>query len=219
MAVRILIVDRNVLFAEAISSALVEAEMDVVGVVSDGREAIAFLQRDQPDVIVMSLQLLDDLPIESMMKRRPFAGQPNDGMEMGRRIMKRWSDGKILLLSSWGDLQVADRALRAGFRAYLTKDSPLTDLVGAIQAIADGKKVLPEGLLPLPHDAPEDYADLLHLAEPSSGLTEEEKAIFELLSEGTDYRSTRRLGISRDVLRSYVQAIIQKLHVAGRFDV
>jgi DNA-binding NarL/FixJ family response regulator len=156
MAIRVLLVERVTLLAEAIKAVLMEAEIDVVETFSSPREAIAFLERNQPDVIVMNLDLMDDLPIETIMKRRPFGGRPDDWMGSGRWILKRWPDARILLLSSLGDPLVADRALCAGFWGFLTRRSILTELVGAIQAIADGQKVLSKGLLPPSDDARDD---------------------------------------------------------------
>jgi DNA-binding NarL/FixJ family response regulator len=150
MAIRVLLVERVTLLAEAMKAVLTEAEIDVVETFSSPRETIAFLERDQPDVIVMNLDLMDDLPIETIMKRRPFGARPDDWVGTGRLILKRWPDARILLLSSWEDPQVADRALRGGFWGFLTRGSILTELVGAIQTIADGQKVLSRGLPPPP---------------------------------------------------------------------
>jgi chemotaxis response regulator CheB len=59
MAVRILILEGHAVFWEALRSALLKAKRDVVAVLPTGRDAIAFLVRDRPDVILIGLELAD----------------------------------------------------------------------------------------------------------------------------------------------------------------
>jgi DNA-binding NarL/FixJ family response regulator len=84
MAVRILILERHALFGEAIRSALLDAKMDVLEVIPTGRDAIAFLETDQPDVLLIGLDLADSRA--NLMKRRP---RKSDGLAIGRRILTR----------------------------------------------------------------------------------------------------------------------------------
>jgi hypothetical protein len=78
MAIRILILERHALFGEAIRSALLDAKMDVLDVIPTGRNAIAFLEHDQPDVLLIGLDLADTRA--NLMKRRP---RKSDGLRSG----------------------------------------------------------------------------------------------------------------------------------------
>jgi DNA-binding NarL/FixJ family response regulator len=109
MAVRILILERHALFEEAIRSALLDAKMDVLEVIPTGRDAIAFLETDQPDVLLIGLDLASRA---NLMKRRP---RKSDGLAIGRRILTRWPDANMILMSEWDDPQVIDGALKIGF--------------------------------------------------------------------------------------------------------
>ena len=96
MALRILILERHALFGEAIRSALLDAKMDVLEVIPTGRDAIACLERDQPDVLLIGLDLADSRA--NLMKRRP---RKSDGLAIGRRILTRWPDANMILMSEW----------------------------------------------------------------------------------------------------------------------
>jgi DNA-binding NarL/FixJ family response regulator len=213
MTVRVLIVERHALFAEALRSALVDAKMDVAGVFSTGRGTIAFLERDQPDVILID----HDLPSSraNLMKRKPTR---SDGVAIGRRILTRWPEVRMILMSPWDDLEIVEGALREGFRGYLTKATPIAEFISSIQAVADGETVFPKQLL-ADDDRPGLHPGLSPLSEAVSDLTEEEKLVFGLLVEGADGRTiARRLGISRGAASAHVKAILRKLNVEGRFD-
>jgi DNA-binding NarL/FixJ family response regulator len=212
MAIRVLIVERHAVTAEALRSALLDAKMDVAAVFSTGQDAIAFLERDQPDVILMDLELPDSR-IDFMERR---LSDDNNGLALGDRILKRWPDAKMILLSPWDHFRVIDGALRGGFRGYLSKATPMAKLVTAVQTVADGEAVFPKLS---PEDAPEDYPDPSRLPPPLSDLTEQEKTAFELVVEGADSRTVaQRLGISRIEAGSLVKAILRQLNVEGRFD-
>ena len=136
MAIRILILERHALFGEAIRSALLDAKMDVLDVIPTGRNAIAFLEHDQPDVLLIGLDLADTRA--NLMKRRP---RKSDGLAIGRRILTRWPDANMILMSEWDDPQVIDGALNIGFRGYLRRAAPFPEFLEAIQASVAGETV------------------------------------------------------------------------------
>ena len=71
------------------------------------------------------------------MKRRP---RKSDGLAIGRRILTRWPDANMILMSEWDDPQVIDGALKIGFRGYLSRAAPFPEFLKAIQAIVDGRR-------------------------------------------------------------------------------
>lgn len=185
MAVRILILERHALYGEALTSRLLDAKMDVVAVISTGRDAIEFLERDQADVILIGLDLADSRV--NLMKRRP-----------------RKSDG---LMSEWDDAEVIDGALKAGFRGYLSRAAPFAEFVMAIQAIVDGGTVFPKTFSGDELDKHPDMTVLL------STLTRQEREILGFLVEGLDARTiARRLGISSREAGDQRRALLRKLN-------
>lgn len=116
MAIRILILGRHARFGEAIRSALLDAKMDVLEVIPTGRDAIAFLERDQPDVLLIGLDLADSRA--NLMKRRP---RKSHGLAIGRRILTRWPDANMILMSEWDDPGHRGRRERCSRVRSLTK--------------------------------------------------------------------------------------------------
>jgi two-component system nitrate/nitrite response regulator NarL len=192
-----LIVDDHVLFAEAISAALEDAGMGVCAAVMSGRDAIAFLETDRADVVLMDLGLPD-----------------RSGLAVGREILERWPQTKLLAVTALDDPKAVDDALRTGFRGYLTKDTPVARFVSSLEAIVDGQVVTPHRLIPGHRRRQADDISLL-----VTQLTSREREVLGLLMEGADGRTiARRLGISRNTVRTHVQSILTKLQVHSRLE-
>lgn len=203
MTIRVLIVERPGVFADALEAGLVAADVDVA-VVPTGRDAMAFLKRDRPDVIVMDLEL--PVPRVNLRRRRPMDG---DGVALGLEIRKRWPEARMILLSPWVDFGIAARALSSGFHGHLVKDSPVEELVRSIRDVADGERVFSERLL---SDETPEPSDLSKMPEPPATLTRQEREVFDLLVEGANTRKVaRRLGMSPAEAGIYVRAILRKL--------
>jgi two-component system, NarL family, nitrate/nitrite response regulator NarL len=186
------------LFAEAIRSALDDAGMEAVGVVTTGRAALAFLEDDRPDVILLDLGLPD-----------------RSGLAVGREILEIWPEAKLMVLTALDDPKAVEEAVRAGFRGYLTKDTPVSRFVSSIEAIVAGQEVFPHrSAQRMRRPGSNDSVWLL-----ISQLTPREREVLGLLVEGADGRTiATRLGISRNTVRTHVQSILTKLQVHSRLE-
>jgi DNA-binding NarL/FixJ family response regulator len=185
------------LFAEAIRMTLVDLGMSVAGVVSTGEDAVTEVRRSRPDVILMDMSLPDQ-----------------SGLAAGQVILKEWPDSKILALTAMNDPAVAQEAIRLGFRGYLTKDASVTQFVNSVRSVIDGHLVVPHRLGAAARGEQEDHAALL-----AAQLTPRERQVLALLVEGADGRSVaKRLGISRNTVRTHVQSILSKLQVHSRLE-
>jgi DNA-binding NarL/FixJ family response regulator len=102
-----------------------EPSLDVVGEASDGLEAVQLAEQLHPNVIVMDCAL-----------------PQINGIEATRRILAKYPDTAILMLSMHSEDTLVRQALEAGARGYILKNAMDLDLVAAIQKIAEGKTVL-----------------------------------------------------------------------------
>jgi DNA-binding NarL/FixJ family response regulator len=117
---RVLIVDDQLLYAEAISVLLRQQEgMEVVGVAGDGREAIELAVALRPDVVLMDIQ----------MPRL-------DGISATRRIRSRLPSTKVLVMTGLTGDEHVEESLRAGAEACIKKFSSAGDLLTAIEQLA-----------------------------------------------------------------------------------
>lgn len=171
----------------------------VVGEADDGLQAVAGVQSLKPDVVVMDI------------------GMPNlNGIEAARKIKGLQPDAAIVMLSMHSDEGYVLRALRAGARGYLLKDSAEGDLVRAVQAVSEGKsyfspavgKVLLEDYMrKLQRTGVEDSYDL---------LSPREREILQLVAEGKSNKDVANLlNLSPYTVETHRANIMQKLNLRG----
>lgn len=126
MSVRVLIVDDQALFREALATLLeVQPEIDVVGEAANGEEAVRLCAELRPDVALMDL-------------RMPVL----DGIAATARLQSEQPDVRVLALTTFDDDEDVFAALRAGAVGYLLKDVSSTRLVEALVAARRGESVL-----------------------------------------------------------------------------
>jgi DNA-binding NarL/FixJ family response regulator len=202
--VRVLIADGHSLFREALVSALAgEPDLEVVGEAKDGLEAVAEAARAEPEVAVLD----SDLP-------------NGDGLRAARLIRERLPACRVVLLAAEEDHETLADAIHAGANGYLTKASPLTDLVEAIRAVHRGDTLVPARML----------GDLLgrlidrrqqqsEAVRRIGRLTPREKEVLGLLAEGGDNDTiAQALVISPQTARTHIQNVLVKLGVHSRLE-
>jgi DNA-binding NarL/FixJ family response regulator len=176
-----------------------QPDLSVVGEADDGRQAVELAKSLKPNVVVMDI------------------GMPNlNGIEAARQIREIRPDAAIVMLSMHADEGYVLRALGAGARAYLVKDSATTDLVQAIHAVAEGKsffspavsKVLLEDYVrKLRRSGAEDSYDL---------LSPREREILQLVAEGKSNKEIASLlNLSVYTVETHRAKIMQKLNLKG----
>ncbi|MDQ2901653.1 MAG: response regulator transcription factor [Acidobacteriota bacterium] len=174
-------------------------EFKVVGEADDGRQAVALANSLQPDVVVMDI------------------GMPNlNGIEAARQIADAHPSISIVMLSMHSDEGYVLRALKAGARAYLLKDSAEADLNRAIQAVAEGKSffspavsrlLLQDYMRKLKRSGAEDSFDL---------LSAREREILQLVAEGKSSKQIASvLNLSVYTVETHRSNIMQKLNLHG----
>ena len=192
---RVLIVEDQVLFAEAVQVALRSQGIDVVGIASSGEEGLQLLPTTDPDVVLLDIGLPD-----------------RSGIAIGREMLERCPNVKVLALTALRDGRAAREALRAGFSGYLTKDTDIDRLLRAIQAAVAGEVTIPKHLARQAAGGQGDAVSLM-----VSQLTEREREVLALLAEGADSATiASTCKISLNTVRTHVQSILAKLNVHSR---
>lgn len=201
-AIRVLLVDDQTLFREALATLLsVYDDLEVVGTAADGEEALELTGSLAPRVILMDL-------------RMPVMG----GAEATRRILARHRRARVIVLTTFDDDDDVFECLRGGAAGYLLKDSPPAKLVEAIRAVARGESFLQ------PSITAKVLAELSRL-EPSSSppptlpepLTDRELEILAKIAEGLSNKQiAARLHLAGGTVKNYVTGILGKLGVSDR---
>ena len=195
MAVKVLIADENRILSEGIRLLLSrDLEMEVVGLVDNGRDAVNLAMELRPDVILMAIHL-----------------HGLNGIEATRQIHAQAPDIKVLALSLRSDRQPIRGMLQAGARGYLMKESTAEDLKAAIQVLLSNRVYLGDGVIDL---LVKDYVDGLSSDSSTSAaeLTPREREVLQLLAEG---KSTKEIAgiisISVKTVETHRKHIMDKL--------
>jgi len=202
--IRIMLADEQSLFREAVRAVLEsEPDLEVVGEAADGQQAIVIAEETRPDIV-----LLD-------------AGLPNsDGVRTTRAIMTKELDSRVILLANEGTEELLIEALEAGASGFLTKASPLADLIEATRRVHRGEVLIPPRLLgPLLARLIRRRREQDEAFRQISKLTRREKEILALLTRGADHNSiAQALVISPGTARTHIQNVLGKLGVHSRLE-
>jgi len=196
--VRILLADDHTVMRNGLRLLLErQPHLQVVGEAADGRQAVALSETLNPDVVVMDIAM------------------PNlNGIEAARQIVNRNPRTAIAILSMHSDESYVIRALKAGARAYLLKDSAEADLLAAVRALADGKSFFSPAISKI---LVEDYMRQLEsrgAEDTYELLTNREREILQLLAEGrTNKEVANMLNLSLYTVETHRAHILQKLNL------
>ncbi len=180
---------------------VVEAQPDlsVVGEADNGRDAVAMAQTLKPDVVVMDI------------------GMPSlNGIEAARQIRGALPGTQVVILSMHSDEGYVLRALKAGAKGYLLKDSAEADLARAIHAAASGKSFFSPAVGRVLLD---DYMRKLQrtgLDDSYELLTPREREILQLVAEGNSSKEIADLlNLSVYTVETHRARVMQKLKLRG----
>ncbi len=188
--ISILIVDDHPAIREGLVAMLSsEPDMTVVGEAPTGLDAIEACRRLRPAVMICDL-LLPDIP----------------GAEVIRRICADSGDVQILVLTSVGGDEQIYRALEAGARGYLMKDTARRELTQAIRTIHAGRRYIPT-----------EIGGRLAENLPRSGLSVREIEVLQLVAGGNRSKEIAfRLSISEATVNAHIKHILEKLGAGDR---
>jgi DNA-binding NarL/FixJ family response regulator len=195
---RLLIGDDHMLMRQGLRKILEERhDWDIVAETGDGRTAVREALSLQPDVAILDI------------------GMPLlNGIDATAQIVRKAPSVQVLILSMHEDEAYVIRAVRAGARGYLLKDSAGADLIAAVAAVASGKSYFSP---PVAKVVLDEYVKRLAdkgIVDRYESLSEREREIFQLVAEG---RSTREvaemLSVSPATVETHRAHILQKLDV------
>jgi DNA-binding NarL/FixJ family response regulator len=188
--IRILAVDDHQLIRTGIATLLrPEADMELVGEASDGREAVAKFRECRPDITLMDLQMPE-----------------MNGLDAILAIREQFPEARVIVLTTYaGDVQ-AQRALKAGAQGYLLKNLLHKELLQTIRLVHAGRKAM----------SPELAAQVAaHTGEDL--LTPREIDVLRLIAGGNANKEiAAQLSITEETVKSRVKNILDKLGANDR---
>jgi two-component system, NarL family, invasion response regulator UvrY len=194
--VKVLVVDDHSVVREGLRRLLMALPNIEIFDAATGREALSFLQKQQPDLVVLDLHL-------------PGIG----GIELLRRLITMSPSVRVLVFSMHAEKMYAARALQAGARGYVSKNASPEELQIALNRVIEGGRYVEREIAQeLAVHGPVD-------ADPWNRLTERDLEILRLLSEGRSLAQiAAAIGVSYKTVANICTQIKAKLGVTRTAD-
>lgn len=199
---RVLIVDDQVLFADSLKIVLegCDEHFTVIGIAANGREALEIMHEVDVDIVLMDIRMPE-----------------LDGLRAAREIRKFRPGTRILMLTTYNDIDYAREAMESGVSGYLLKDVPADELIATIKQIRDDQIVFSREVVtrfvsadPRPSERPTDRNFL-------DELTPRELEILRLLSAGHTNAEIAGLSfLGEGTVKNYISSIYEKTGIHQR---
>jgi two-component system, NarL family, response regulator len=188
--IRVLCADDHPLVRKGIAAILAnEPDIELVDEAGNGREAVEKFRRLKPDVTLLDLRMPE-----------------LDGIAAATLIRSEFPEAKLIALTSFDGDQDIYRALEAGVRGYLLKETVHTDIVHAVRLVYSGKRLMPP-----------EVAERLAEYFPQSALTPREVEVLTLVARGLGNKEIAdELGTASGTVKMHVQNILSKLKATDR---
>ena len=192
---RILLADDHTLVRAGIRALLAQMpDIEVVGEVGDGREALALAKACGPDVLLM------DIAMTGM-----------SGLEAAAQVKKECPGVKVIILSMHANEEYVIQALRVGAVGYLLKDAASVELELALKAAVAGQTYLSPAIS---KQVIENYITRVGAIVPPDPLTPRQREILQLVAEG---RSTKEIAFALEISIKTVEA--HRAQIMERLDI
>jgi DNA-binding NarL/FixJ family response regulator len=201
---KVLLVDDQKLFVESLRKVLesVPDRIESVDIAYNGREAVEYLKRARPQIVLMDTHM----PVM-------------DGISATRVIHKRFPEVKILMLSAFGYDEYVQEAMSCGASGYILKDISPDELLESIQAVTSGNVILSKEVISSISGKAEVIQEPSSVPDWLGYLSSKEKKILLLISRGYSNKEIAdTLHLGSQTVRNYISVIYDKLGVKDRFE-
>ncbi len=195
MSLRLFLADDHAIVLEGLVNVLVkQPDFEVVGTAADGRSAVARVRELKPDVAILDISMPD-----------------LDGIEAARQILERDPSIAVVILSMHAGAQHIFRALDAGARGYVLKESAAREIIEAVRTVCTGRRYLGARIAEVMADGLGSRSG----ASPLESLSRREREIIKLVADGHSSAEIGvRLSLSPKTVDSYRSRVMQKLHLS-----
>jgi DNA-binding NarL/FixJ family response regulator len=206
--IRVLIADDHPIFCQGIKGILeAEADIEVVGEASDGKQAIALARAIAPDVIIV------DIHMPSV-----------DGLEVARTVKLHLPRTGIVLMTAYEDEEQLFQAIKVGAAAFYLKDVRPDELLDGIRRVSAGEYLINESVLTKPTVSSRVLKQFRELASAGQEieplfvpLSAREIEVLDYIARGNSNKEiARALKISDQTVKNHITSILRKLAVNDR---
>jgi DNA-binding NarL/FixJ family response regulator len=188
--IRIMVADDHSIVRDGIISIVAaEKDLQLVAQAGDGIKAVELVKKHPPDILLLDLRM-----------------PGRDGLEVIAEIQSLQLQTRVIVLTTFESEQDIHKALKAGARGYLLKDTPRPELLDAIRRVHCGETCIPPRIS-------QKLVEKMNHPE----LTEREVEILRLIADGESNKAIGdKLGITEGTVKTHVKGLLKKLHAPGR---
>ncbi|MFT4415428.1 response regulator [Fredinandcohnia humi] len=216
--IKVLIIEDQEIVREGLQILLnLQNKIEVIGTADNGKNGIVLCEQLKPDVILMDI----NMPVMN-------------GVLATQIIKERWPDIKVIILTTYQEINYVVDALSVGAEGFLLKAIKPSDLADGIRLICNGGTLIP------PHAAQaiiKEYKELKNINIEKVGisketklieksfinkfsLTERESQVLQLIAEGySNFKISQTLFLSEGTVKNYISSIYSKLEISNRKEV
>lgn len=194
---RLVVVDDDQIVAISLKTILeADEEIDVVACGNDGEDAIMLYEREKPDILLMDIQM-----------------KKVSGLSAAEEIMKKDSDAKILLLTTFSDDEYIVKALDIGVKGYILKQD-FDGIVPAVKAVFRGQSVFGGEIvskIPVLSSTKSEFDFAAY------DIGQKEQEVMAQVALGKSNREiAETLFLSEGTVRNYISSVLEKLSLRDR---
>ncbi|WP_276351524.1 response regulator transcription factor [Cohnella caldifontis] len=187
---RVIVAEDQGMLRGALSALLdLEDDIEVVGQAENGEQALEMIRNLRPDLCVMDIEM-----------------PKLSGLDVAERLKADGDPCRVVILTTFSRSGYFQRAMRAGIRGFLLKDSPFDELSASLRRVFEGGRAVSPELA-------------ITLYEAENPLTEREREVLKLARDGLPAGDiAARLYLSAGTVRNYLSEAIQKLEAKNRIE-
>ncbi len=188
--IRIVLAEDQAMVRGALVALLkLEPDFEIVADAADGEMALDLIKQHQPDLLVSDIEM-----------------PKLTGLELAQRVKDEASNTRVVIVTTFARAGYLRRALDAGVRGYLLKDSPSAQLADALRQVHLGNRVIDPQLA-------------MAAWTEQDPLSDRERQVLRLAGEGSSSAEiAEQLSLSQGTIRNYLSEIISKLGVSNRIE-
>lgn len=197
---KVLIVDDHPLFRKGIKSVLLEdANVKVIGEAGNSDEAMALIEKEAVDIVILDLQM-----------------PGMSGIELSKMIKSRYKSISIILLTMHKDERIFNNSLEYGLEAYILKENAVEEVLKAVHVVADGNFYLSPSMSEYMVQKSMKQKKLADENPGIKNLSEKEKEILNMISQNkTTKEIAEVLFVSYKTIENHRANICKKLNITG----
>lgn len=195
--IRVLIVDDVKILCQGLSVTLKQdREIEVIGEVYNGKDAVAFCDKEQPDIVLMDMRMPE-----------------YDGAYATSMIKKKHPDIKVLVLTTFDDEETVKAALQSGADGYILKEMEDEIIISSVKSVYHGVNVLGNTVFSMMKESAKESQSCAE----NKDINKRERELLVFISKGYNNKEiAQKLSLAEGTVRNGISKLLEKLELKDR---